>query len=219
MIDWRALSYHWRASRFDAAIIDATAISAVAISVEFCVLIGVLMSFMLTVPRAGRMLLTEFVVTDEGGIHERLADDLRCDRILIFGLEGELFFGASSALEAHFAAIERRVSEHTEFIVLRVKRTRNPDAVGVALLEDFLDRLEERGVRVLLCGVRSELVQKFVRTGSIERLRDRVFLEQPVRQTSTQLAVRHAYQHLASPCERCPRRDAATRTGSFYYAV
>jgi hypothetical protein len=72
---------------------------------------------------------------------------------------------------------------------------------------------------VLLCGVRSELVQKFVRTGSMERLHGRVFLEQPVRQTSTQLAVRHAYQHLASPCAHCPRRDAATRTQSFYYAV
>jgi hypothetical protein len=33
------------------------------------------MSFMLTVPRAGRMLLTEFVVTADGGIHERLPDD------------------------------------------------------------------------------------------------------------------------------------------------
>jgi hypothetical protein len=39
-------------------------VAAVGISVEFCVLIGVFMSFMLTVPRAGQMLLTEFVVTE-----------------------------------------------------------------------------------------------------------------------------------------------------------
>src|SRR5262249_42710154 len=69
MVERRALLYHLRATRFDAAIVLATAISAIAISVEFCVLIGVLMSFLLAVPRAGRMLLTEFVVSEQGRIH------------------------------------------------------------------------------------------------------------------------------------------------------
>jgi sulfate permease, SulP family len=219
MVDWHAVSYHWRTTRFDAAIIAATAISAVAISVEFCVLIGIFMSFMLTVPRAGRMLLTEFVVTDGGGIHERIPGDATCDRILIFGLEGELFFGASSALEVHLAAIERRVNAHTQFVVLRVKRTRNPDAVGMTIIEAFLDRLAARGVHVLLCGVRPEFEQKLVRTGLINRLREPIFLEQPVRQTSTFLAIRHAYENLSDTCEHCPRRDAAQRGQALYFAV
>lgn len=219
MIDWHALSYHWRATRFDAAIIAATAVSAVAISVEFCVLIGVLMSFVLTVPRAGRMLLTQFVVTDEGGIHEKIPDDTPCDRILIFGLEGELFFGATEELENHLHTIEDNVTEHTEFVVLRVKRTRNPDAVGMTLINASLERLEARGVRVLLCGVRPEFLQKLVRTGMIERLREQVFLEEPVRQTSTLLAIRHAYQNLSDPCARCPRRDAAKRNQPLHFAV
>jgi MFS superfamily sulfate permease-like transporter len=63
MIEWRSLSYHLRTGRFDAAIVSATAIAAVGISIEFCVLIGVLMSFLLTVPRAGQMLITEFSLT------------------------------------------------------------------------------------------------------------------------------------------------------------
>ncbi|MEP7344620.1 MAG: SulP family inorganic anion transporter [Gemmatimonadaceae bacterium] len=219
MIDWAALSYHWRATRFDAAIVAATAISAVAISVEFCVLIGVFMSFMLTVPRAGRMLLTQFVVTDEGGIYERLPDDVPCDRILIFGLEGELFFGATGELENHLATIEERVSEQTEFVVLRMKRTRNPDAVGMTIIEASLDRLAKRGVRVLLCGVKPEFQQKLIRTGLINRLREQIFLEQPVRQTSTLLAIRHAYDNLSDPCLLCPRRDAAKRGQPLYFAI
>ena len=47
MVDWRALAYHLRATRFDAAIVGGTAFSAVSISIEFCVLIGVFMSFLL----------------------------------------------------------------------------------------------------------------------------------------------------------------------------
>jgi sulfate permease, SulP family len=205
MVDWRALAYHLRATRFDAAIVAVTAFAAVFISVEFCVLIGVMMSFLLAVPRAGRMLLTEFVLTPEGGVHERLPDDEPCARILIFGLEGEMFFGATAALEQHFAEIERRRLPSTQVLVLRVKRARNPDAVGLSLLENFLERVKARGVHVLLCGVRPEFASKMDRTGLTDRIDERIFLEQPVRQTSTLLAIRHAYDLLTSRCHDCPR--------------
>jgi SulP family sulfate permease len=219
MVDWHALFYHLRTTRFDAAIVAVTAFSAVAISVEFCVLIGVMMSFLLTVPRAGRMLLTEFVVTPKGGIHERLPEDPSCERILIFGLEGEMFFGATAALEAHFATIEERIGPKTGVVVLRVKRARNPDAVGMTALESFIARLQARGIHVLLCGVRSEFADKIERTGLATRLGLRVFLEQPVRQTSTMLAVRHAYELIPELCSICPRRDPEVRERALYFAI
>jgi SulP family sulfate permease len=219
MVDWHALSYHVRTTRFDAVIVAVTAFSAVAISVEFCVLIGVFLSFLLAVPRAGRMLLTEFVVTKNGGIHERLPEDVPCDRILIFGLEGEMFFGATAALDAHFAAIEARVGPLTSVLVLRVKRARNPDAVGMTSLEAFLERMKARGIHVLLCGVRTEFAQKIERTGLAQRIGEPIFLEQPVRQTSTMLAIRHAYELIPAPCPTCPRRDPRSRERALYYAI
>src|SRR4029434_5660097 len=112
----RARDYRRRATRFDAAIVAATAFAAVFISIEFCVLIGVTMSFLLAVPRAGRMLLTEFVVTGEGGVHERLPDDDPCEHILIFGLEGEMFFGSTAAIEQHWKTIEGRVTPATQVL-------------------------------------------------------------------------------------------------------
>jgi SulP family sulfate permease len=211
MIDRHALAYHMRATRFDAVIVAATAISAVAISIEFCVLIGVFMSFLLTVPRAGRMLLTEFVVSPEGRVHDRLPEDEVCGRILIFGLEGELFFGATAALELHLATIEERVGAETRVVVLRMKRLHNADAVGLALIDGFLERMAARGVRVVLCGVRKGLFETMKKTGLVARVgEDDIFLEQPVRQTSTLLAIRHAYELIPEPCPTCPRRDRET---------
>ena len=208
MVDWRALAYHWRTTRFDAAIVAATAISAVVISIEFCVLIGVLMSFLLTVPRAGRMLLAEFVIAREGGVHERLPDDPRCDRILIYGLEGEMFFGSTAALHAHFATIEEAIGPDTVVVVLRLKRARNPDAVGITLLEGFLERVHARGVEVLLCGVTNDFAGRLESSGLAALLGKNLFLEQPVRQTSTALAVRRAYELIPAPCAICPHRAA-----------
>jgi SulP family sulfate permease len=219
MVDWHALVYHLRSTRFDAAIVAVTAISAVAISIEFCVLIGVFMSFVLTVPRAGRMLLTEFSIAAGGGVHERLPEDTRCQHILIFGLEGEMFFGATAALERHFAEIESRIGEKMEVVVLRVKRARSPDAVGMTLLEHFLDRMEARGIHVLLCGVRPEFAEKLERTGLAARLGEKLFLEQPVRLTSTLLAIRHAYVLISETCPGCPRRDPAVRERALSYEI
>jgi SulP family sulfate permease len=220
MVDRHALFYHLRATRFDAAIVATTALAALAISIEFCVLIGIFMSFMLAVPRAGRMLLTEFFLTPDGGIHERLPDDTMCDRMLIFGLEGELFFGATGNLEQHFQTIEDRVTGNTNVLVLRMKRVRNPDAVGLTLLEGFLDRMKARGVNVVLCGVRTHLYRTMIKTGLAARLGEKeVFLEQPVRMTSTLLAIRHAYTLIPERCPTCPRRNETVDERGLYYSV
>jgi SulP family sulfate permease len=218
MINLREIRYHVRVSRFDAAIVIVTAVAAVAISVEFCVLVGVMMSFLLAVPRTGRMLLTEFVVSREGAIHERLPEDDFCDRILIFGLEGEMYFGAGLSLEQHLDAIEARVQPKTEVVVFRMKRARNPDAVGMALLEGCIDRLRARHIHVLLCGVRHTFLDGMKRSGLDAKLgAANIFLEQPVRQTSTLLAIQHAYDLVKDPCETCPRREAPARQSGLYY--
>jgi SulP family sulfate permease len=166
------------------------------------------------------MLLTEFALTPDGGLHERLPEDVPCPRILVFGLEGELFFGATGALEGHFARIEERIGPDTRVLVLRVKRARNPDAVGLTLLEDFLHRVKARGVHVLLCGVRADLAEKLERTGISAHLGEKLFLEQPVRQTSTLLAIRHAYELIGDEtCSTCPRRGGRAGRAALNYEI
>lgn len=207
MVNPRDVRYHLRASRFDATIVAATAIAAFAISIEFCVLIGVFLSFMLAVPRTGKMLITEFVVTADRSVRERRRGDDVCGRLLIFGLEGEMYFGSGPSLEQHLDTIEERVGPDTEVVVLRLKRARNPDAVGMTLLEGAVDRLRARGVEVILCGVRDGMLACMRNCGLAEKLGDdHVFIEQPVAQTSTVLAVRHGYDLVTSPCATCPRR-------------
>jgi SulP family sulfate permease len=219
MIDWRGLYYHLRVTRFDAVIVGATALSAVAISIEFCVLIGVVMSSLLTVRRAGRMLLTEFTITPDGAIRERFPDDRRCNRLLIYGLEGEMFFGASAALESHFQRIEQRIDAHTRAVVLRLKRARNADAAGMILLKDFVDRVQARGVHVLLCGVRRDLAHRMETTGLSASIRAPIFREEKVPLTSTILAIRHANQLIGEPCATCPRRGSGEGIPSLRYVI
>jgi SulP family sulfate permease len=180
-------------------------------------LIGVFMSFLLAVPRTGRMLLTEFVVTVDRTVRERRKGDEGCERIIIFGLEGEMYFGSAASLEQHLDKIEDRVLPKTQAVVLRLKRARNPDAVGMSLLEKSVDRLQARGVHVILCGVQRSMASRMRKCGLADKVdSSHVFLEQPVKQTSTVLAVRYAYDLLTDWCPNCPRRDGAR---PMYYEI
>jgi SulP family sulfate permease len=142
MVDGRQLLFHLRATRFDAGVVLATALAAVLISVEFCIVIGVFLSFVLYVPRAARVELTR--PAPPAGIG---------GPAVAFGLEGELFFGAGAELEKHFAAMRQGVGD-ARVVVLALDRGRNPDAAFLGLLRDFYADLHARGVVLVLCGVR-----------------------------------------------------------------
>lgn len=170
LVDRHEIAYFVRASRFDAIIIAATAISAVAISVEFCLLVGVLISFALYVPRAGAIHVTEMAVAGDRLIREREDDDPPCDRLAIFALEGEMFFGAAPDLERHLDELEARVDAGVKVVVLRVRELRNPDAVCLQLLDRFAARVRAKGAHLLLAGVRDHLLECLESSGAAERI-------------------------------------------------
>ena len=194
LIDWNRLRYALRASGYDAALVLITAFAAVFISVEFSILIGVALSILLFVPRAARLRATELTVTAEGLVREKSPADPPATDLLIYDLEGELFFGAAPELDRYFDELTHRTGkESIRFLVLRVKRTRNPDVVVLERLEQFLRASEARGVTVLLAGVRADLSQGLQNLRFGEWLpAGRVFYEEDRIYSATLKAVRHA---------------------------
>jgi SulP family sulfate permease len=218
LVDRKQLFYHLRTTFFDAGIVLATALAAIFVSVEFCILVGVFLSFILFVPRAAHIHLTELVLTPERILIERTDTDAQCTRILIFNLEGELFFGSAPDLERHFENIARRAQNGMRVVVLRLKRVRNPDAVCLELFERFITKMEERGIAVLLCGVRPDIAQVLHTSGLYKRLgKERVFLEVTGPMSSTLDAVRKAYDLLGGDvCDTCPRRQEMGKEVLYY---
>src|SRR5207253_6881524 len=118
IVDRQRLKFCLRATRFDAGLAIATALSAVFISIEFSILIGTFLSFLFYVPRAARLRATELVVSSERMVRERRPDDPQCPRLVVLSLEGELFFGAAQELGEHLAEMRRRVQQGTRLAAL-----------------------------------------------------------------------------------------------------
>jgi sulfate permease, SulP family len=224
LVDRRQLAYHLSTTRSDAWIVCLTAISAVAISVEFCILIGVFLSFLFYVPRAARIHMTELVLAPERVVRERISSDPVCGRIRIFSLEGEFFFGAAPELEDHFEKITELAKQDIRVVVLRVKRARNPDPVCLAVLERFIDRMDKLGTAVLLCGVRPDFMRIIQASGLVRRLGPEkvfVFQETGAVWSSTLEAIRVAYELLKGDvCAICPRyAESLEGKEGWYYMI
>jgi SulP family sulfate permease len=222
LVDKPRTRFALRASRFDAGLVGATAFAAVFLSVEFAIIVGTFLSFLLVVPRAARLQATELVVGAGRVVRERLPGDPACGKVVLYSLEGELFFGAGPELAACFAELAARAGEGARVLLLRVKRTRNPDMVCLELLQRFLQDMQGRGVPVLLCGVRDDLARALHDLKFYEWLpRDRVFHEDGSPESSTLRAVRRAYELLGDDlCPTCPRRkEPEPDKGDWYYMI
>jgi SulP family sulfate permease len=223
LVDWKRLSYAMRASRYDSRLVMVTAFSAIFISVEFSILIGVALSILMFVPRAASLRWTELVVSNDRVVRERLPGDSPCTAMLLYDLEGELFFGAAPELDRCFDYLKRRTEdENIHFVVLRLKRTRNPDMVALERFDHFLHDMRARGVTVLLCGVRPGFAKGMVNLRFYDWLpADQVFPEEPEKFSATLKAVRHVYELLEdNVCDHCLQSEfAGTGERPLYYQV
>ena len=198
-----------------------TALSAIAVSVEFCVLIGVFLSFVLYVPQAARVHLTELTLAQERVVRERISTDPVCNRIRIYSLEGEMFFGAAPELEEHLNTIMEATKDGVRVVVLRMKRVRNADAVCLSVLDRFNTRMQAAQVTVLLCGLRPDLMKVLEASGLLRRVGTEhvfVFEETGAIWSSTLDAIRFAYEIVGRDvCDTCPRHSDSLREKEGWY--
>jgi SulP family sulfate permease len=215
MVDWARLLFHVKATRFDAGVVLATALAAVFISVEFCIVIGVFLSFVMYVPRAARVGLVRLTRTGESQARELIPGDQPCERMLIYEMEGEFFFGAEPEMAACFETITRDAEAGARVVIIVLKRARNPDASFFHLAGLLADTLQERGIALLLCGVSDALRGALAVTGLEARIGpDRVFGQVPAPTPTTRDAIELAYRIIGEMCPSCPRRPENAGTAA-----
>jgi len=225
LINLKRVSYTTRASRYDAALVLVTALTAIFVGVEYSILLGVALSILLFVPRASKLKAAELVVSPERVVRERLPTDPPCTAVILFDLEGEFFFGAAPELDRYLNELKHWAeAESIRFIILRLKRIRNPDAVCLERIDHFLHEAKKLGITVLFAGVQPDLI------AAMKSLKfqnwypaDNIFPQEGNdADTATLKAVRRAYELLggANTCAHCAKSTAPeNREVSMYYLV
>jgi sulfate permease, SulP family len=174
--------------------------------------------------RAAKLKASELVVDEDGVVRGKLEQDPKCTAFLLYDLEGELFFGAAPEPERYFDELTQRArAEGIRYIVLRVKRIRNPDVVCLEQFEHILKSSASLGITVLLAGARSNFLEALQRLKFVEWYpEDQIFPQAAKKYSATLAAVRSVYERLdgTNTCKHCASKKASKGSaGRLYYPV
>lgn len=150
MVEAGALRSLLLSTRSDAIIVTLTFGVTVALDLVTAVGVGVGVAVVLALRSVARTAHMEQVPIDTGD-HSAEEHALLSEHIVVYRIDGPLFFGA-----AHRLLLELPDVVDVDVVILRMSRVTTLDATGANVLADAITRLERRGIVVLLSGVAPE---------------------------------------------------------------
>jgi SulP family sulfate permease len=171
-----------RSTRSDALVMVLTAAATVVFDLIVAVEIGIAVAAVLALRNVARTAsATEEPVHFDLGPYSRPASMARrgdgeaidaeaearllSERIVVYRLDGALFFGAAQRFLTELTDVA-----DVKVLVLRLPRIQVIDATGAQALGEIVSELEGRGITVLLSGPRPEHLKVLTAVGVLDRL-------------------------------------------------
>lgn len=193
-----------RSTRPDAVVLVLTAVATVAFDLIVAVEIGIAAAAVLALravarsatavpeevtalpPNLARPAVRTAQTEDEDRVDPDAEARLLAERIVVYRLDGALFFGAAQRFLTELTAVS-----DVAVVILRLPRLQVLDATGAQALGEIVAELEGRGITVLLKGPRPEHLDVLRAVGALDRLADERHLFDDLDQ-----AVAHARSHV-----------------------
>ena len=143
-----------------------TTIATVAFDLVVAVELGVAVAAVLALRLVARSSVAQLepVPTDDMVTEDDEAELLH-QHIVVYRLDGALFFGAAQRFLTELTAVS-----DVRVVILRLSQVRVLDATGAHALGEIVSELEGRGITVLLKGVRPNHLRILEAVGVLERL-------------------------------------------------
>lgn len=175
-----------RSTRGDAVALLITAAATIVLDLVTAVILGLVVAGTFALQEVARSARLDEIELDHSD-HSVEEQALFAEHIVAYRMDGPLFFGA-----AHAFLLELSEVSDVRVIVLRMSRIASLDATGASVLAETIERLEGRGVTVLLSGVRAEHAGVLTRLGVFDELASERHVFE-----ATPEAIAHARLHAA----------------------
>jgi SulP family sulfate permease len=179
-----------RSTPGDALVLALTFTVTVAMDLVTAVAVGIGVAMVLALRAVARTARLQQVPL-EAGDHTDEEHALLAEHIVAYRLDGPLFFAA-----AHTFLLQLSDIADVRVVILRMSRVSTIDATGAHVLGDAINRLQKRGITVLLSGIAPGHEQVLTTLGVAEQLRSdgMVFPDTP---TAIRYARTHVLHHSA----------------------
>lgn len=176
LIDFKGIRQILRASRTESAVLVSTFLSGVFISLEFCILAGVILSLMLYLNRTSRPALVQVVpVADAAGKRRFMPMAATapgsggCPQMLVLRVDGSLFYGAIEHVRDRLRDLTGAAGQPRHLLLLG-DGINLIDIAGAHLLEAEARRLSAAGGGLYLAALKAPVFDMLERSGALAAL-------------------------------------------------
>lgn len=175
MGDWSAFPRMRRLPRSDDTVFIATFLLTVVFGLTLAIEVGMILAAMLFIRRVSQT--TQVMIVDK-----KLETDLSKyslegkdipEGVMIFRIFGVLMFGAADKLEG----ILSNMGEPPKIIILRMRTVLAMDATALGILENLYEKMNRRGIRLMITGAHSQPLHMMEKSGFIDKLGEDFVLE------------------------------------------
>lgn len=212
MIDRAEIRRIWQGAAGDAAIMVITLVGTLILSIEFAVLLGILISFALYVLRTSTPRV-QAVMPDPSFSHFTYQSGKEpCPQLNVVEILGDLYFGAVNHVEEIILDYLDRYPEQY-FLLLRMHSVNHVDFSGIHMLESVVRTFRERGGDVYMVRVSYPVMKVMESTGFDEYLGMSNFLEEDkaiahlfYRQLDPAICIYECPWRVFKECQNLPKR-------------
>lgn len=167
MVELGTIGRVLRSTRGDAIVLVATAVATVVFDLVVAVEVGLVLAGLMALHAVANE--SSFEREDLTAIDIDVEEEHRLldEHVVAYRLDGALFFGAAQRF-----LLELTEVSDVRYVILRLGRLRVLDATGARAIGDLVERLERRGITVLLTSVRAEhrkLIDEVAPIDALER--------------------------------------------------
>lgn len=201
MIDQAEIRRIFQGAPGDAAIMIVTFLGTIFLELDFAVLSGILLSFVLYLVRTSAPRV-QVVVPDESFQHfAHRPDAPLCPQLGIVEIQGDLYFGAVSHIEETILSLAAQYPQQ-RFLLIRMHHVNQMDFSGVHMLENLVSTYRDRGGAVFLVRVSPRALHLMEATGCLAFIGEANLLDEDS-------AIDYIFHHIMDPAiciYECPVR-------------
>ncbi len=167
MLDKNEIKQNFLTTRFDAAVFMATlATTILTPRLDYAIYFGVLVSFILVLKNTSNVDYSHIKYKDNGEFSTEEYKDVKEDDYIIINISGSMHFNAAENLKQKLDKTYRK----NRIFVIRMRRIENIDITTIQELEKFIDRVQQNGGKVILCGLNNDIYEILDKYGIIDKV-------------------------------------------------
>jgi SulP family sulfate permease len=200
----------WKTGHAAAAAMIATFLAALLLPLQYAILFGVALSFLLQILQMSNRIELREIELVEGGfpVEGPARRSLDPSAIVLLRVRGPLFFASAQMLEDQLPRIGEAEGA---CVILTMHDVDDLGSTVIRVLKRYADGLQRNGGRLMLAGVDTRLFRQLERTGMVELLgTDNIFWQRPQLGASMNEAVGAARNRLERATARAPAPAGGT---------